>query len=247
MCYSFTPVKTPEGVIWLPKKVFDHFRDEGRISFDPGIFPGDRPYVYTWMDGEIQEREMRFDLVPRFYLKKESPPLAEMLKRKASRKKGGDGFDSYNARFESLLERASYRTPWAESKRMVVPVSAYRERPNEEDAPAEFRGREYVIHLAASKNLAGIHDRWVNRQGEMLDSFSIITVSSAGNPLIESIYHRRCPLILDHAQVEEWLDPKTTPERALGMIRLYPADEMTLEEITRPKVPKTPEQTNLFE
>lgn len=108
---------------------------------------------------------MRFDLVPRFYLKKENFPLVEMLKRKRSKKNGRTGFDSYNARSESILERASFRTPWAESIRMVVPILAFRERPNEEEAPKEFQGRENIIHLASSKNLAGVYDRWMNTLG----------------------------------------------------------------------------------
>ncbi len=257
MCYAFTPVKTPEGIIWLPKKVLLQYQAQGKVfpDGDDWVFPGHRPQIFTWIDGEIGAKEMHWDLVPRFYLQKENLPVAEMLKRKKSRKQGGDGFSSYNARSESMTELASFRKPWAESKRMVVPVSGFRERPNEEDAPAEFRGREYTIHLAGTKNLAGIHDRWENAQGESLDSFTIITVDSKGNPLLESIYHPRCPLILDHAQVEEWLDAKTTPERAKEMIKLYSAKDMTLEEMIKPPSPPADpkpgssaqgEQTSLF-
>jgi hypothetical protein len=34
-------------------------------------------------------------------------------------------------------------------------------------------------------------------------------------------------------QVEEWLDPRTPPERALAMCRLYPADRMGIREVPR--------------
>ena len=237
MCYAFTPVSGPAGAItWLPKKVIEQYLQQGLIREAEWIYPGDRSNVFTWIDGEIAATPMRFDLVPRFFLARENLPLADMLKRKQSRKKSGDGFSSYNARSETLLEKASFRTPWAESKRVVVPVSAFRERPNEDDAPPEFRGREYIVHLAAPKNLAGIYDRWTNPQGETLESFGIITVDSTANPLLRSIYHPRCPLILDHAQVEAWLDPETTPARALEMIKLFPADSMSLEEV--PRAPK---------
>jgi putative SOS response-associated peptidase YedK len=248
MCYSFKPVKTLEGLRWLPEKVFRKLQAEGRISGEPEwIFPGDRPYVYTWIDGEIQDCAMRFDLVPRFYLKKENLPLEDMLKRKRSKKQGGDGFDSYNARSESILAKASFRAPWAESKRLVVPASAFRERPNMEGAPKEFKGREYMVHLGAPKYLAGIWDRWENQQGEVLESFSILTVDSLGNPLLRGIWHERCPLILEDAQVEEWLDPKTRPERALDMIRLYPGEGMSLEEVIPVQKPKAAKQMDLFE
>jgi putative SOS response-associated peptidase YedK len=62
--------------------------------------------------------------------------------------------------------------------------------------------------------------------------------------MLRGIWHERCPLILDHQQVEEWLDPKTGPEQAFKMIRPYPSDEMKLEEIIRPK-PDDP-QLSLF-
>jgi putative SOS response-associated peptidase YedK len=232
MCYAFTPVQDPSGAItWLPRKVLDQFVQAGRIQPPEEVFPGDRTDIYRWIRDGLAPSGMRFDLVPRFYLKKENPALEAMLKRKRSRKRDGDGFSSYNARSESLLERAAFRGPWLESKRMAIPISAFRERPNMEDAPPESRGREYLIHLREPKFLAGLWDRWENGRGESLESFSILTVDSQGNGLLRSIWHERCPLILEPEQAKKWLDPGTTPEEAMGMIRVYPADAMRLEEI----------------
>jgi putative SOS response-associated peptidase YedK len=232
VCYAFTPVQDPSGAItWLPRKVLDQYVKAGRILPPEEIFPGDRADIFRWTDEGPGLAEMRFDLVPRFYLKKEILSLEAMLKRKRSRKRDGDGFSSYNARSESLLERAAFRGPWLESKRMAVPISAFRERPNMEGAPAEFRGREYLIRLEATKFLAGLWDRWENGRGETLESFSILTVDSLGNGLLRSIWHERCPLILEPDQAKRWLDPGTPPEEAMRMIRVYPADAMRLEEI----------------
>jgi len=234
MCYAFSPVQDPTGhITWLPPKVVKQYIQEGKIQEPKWTFPGDRTDIYRWTKNGIEPTQMRFDLVPRFYLKKENLPLEEMLKRKRSKKKGGGGFDSYNARSESIFEKASFRTPWAEGNRMVVRVDAFRERPNMDEAPKEFRGREYIIRLGSPKNLAGVWDRWENRQGESLESFSIVTLDSLGNQMLRGIWHERCPLILDDSQVEEWLDPKTSPERAKELIRLYSAEQMTLEEVKR--------------
>lgn len=244
MCYAFTPVQDPSGAItWLPRKVLDQYLKEGRIRPPEEIFPGDRTDLYQWIGEGLAPAEMRFDLVPRFYLKKEGLPLEAMLKRKRSRKRDGDGFSSYNARSESLLERAAFRGPWQESKRMAVPITAFRERPNMDDAPAEFRGKEYLIHLDGPKFLAGVWDRWENGRGESLDSFAILTVDSLGNGLLRSIWHERCPLILEPDEARRWLDPKTTPEEALRMIRVYPAEAMRLEKIDPGR---EAQQTSLF-
>jgi putative SOS response-associated peptidase YedK len=250
MCYAFTPVQDPSGALtWLPRKVIEQFLKEGRIQAPVEIFPGDRTDIFRWTDQGIAPSGMRFDLVPRFFLAKENPALEAMLKRKRSRKQGSDGFSSYNARAESLLERPAFRGPWLESKRMVVPVSGFRERPNMDEAPKEFRGKEYRIRLSGPKSLAGIWDAWRNRQGESLESFSIITVDSADNPLLRSIWHERCPLILESDEAEKWLNPATTPAEAMKMIRLHPAAGMQVEEMAPPAAAKGPgeaQQTSLF-
>ena len=54
-------------------------------------------------------------------------------------------------------------------------------------------------------------------------------------------------LILEDSQVEEWLDPKTKPDRARDMIRLYSGDEMKLEEVIQVQKPKASKQLDLFD
>jgi putative SOS response-associated peptidase YedK len=248
MCYSFTPVGDPDSgrITWLPPKVLKQLERQGIVRRMEPYFPGDMVEIWKWTKAGIEPFQARFDLVPAFF--KPHLSKAEMLKEKASRRKGSDGFSSYNARSESMLQKPTWKGPWRERKRMAVPVTAFRERPNEDDAPREFRGREYLIHLASQKNLAGLYERWENEKGEVLDSFGIITVSSQGNSVLESIYHPRCPLILDNDQVEEWLNPEIPLEQALRMIKPYPADGMTSEEIApSPKPRSIGQQQSLFE
>jgi putative SOS response-associated peptidase YedK len=248
MCYSFTPVGDPDTgrITWIPPKVLKDLERQGIVRKIDPYFPGDMVEIWKWTKAGIEPFQARFDLVPSFF--KPHLSKAEMLKEKESRRKGSDGFSSYNARSESMLQKPTWKGPWRERKRMVVPVSAFRERPNEDDAPKEFRGREYVLHLASQGNLAGLYERWENGMGEVLDSFGIITVPSKGNVLFESIYHPRCPLILDNDQVEQWLDPGTSEEQALRMVKLYPAEGITLEEIVpAPKIRPHGEQQSLFD
>lgn len=40
-------------------------------------------------------------------------------------------------------------------------------------------------------------------------------------------------MILPESLVEEWLDPKTTPERALRMCVVFPADGMEVKEVEK--------------
>ena len=58
---------------------------------------------------------------------------------------------------------------------------------------------------------------------------------------------RGCLLILDDLQVEEWLDPKTKPDRVRDMIHLYSGDTMSLDEVSRVQKPKASKQMDLFD
>lgn len=240
MCYGFYPVVRPlGGVDWVPREEFFRMHREGRIHTrgDGFHYVKDDIGIYRWREKEVEASPAYWDLVPRHFLRKENLPKAEMLKRKNSRAKGSQGFSSYNARSETVAELFSFRDPWREGKRMATPASAFRERPNMDGAPPEFRGKEYEVHLDGPLYLAGIWDKWENLQGESLESCTIITVDSLGNNVLRGIWHERCPLVLDEGQLQEWLDPKTTPERARGMFRLFPADRMEARLVPPPPKP----------
>jgi putative SOS response-associated peptidase YedK len=246
MCYAFTPVRTPDGgLIWLPKKVIEQFEKEGLLAKRSNGFyyAKDRIGIYYWKDRNVAATAMRWDLVPPDFLPRHS--LQAMLREKNSRSKKSKGFSSYNARIESVASLVSFRDSWRSGKRFAVPASAFLERPNMEGAPGTFRGKEYCIHLEERKYLCGIYAHWENPAGECLDSCTIITVDSIGNDKLRGIWHERCPMILDEARIQEWLDPATPPERAMEMARVFPAEQMHVEEL-RPQAPENP-QTSLFQ
>jgi putative SOS response-associated peptidase YedK len=271
MCYGSRPVVNLEGGLeWVPNAEFNRLYREGEIVVrkDGYHYAKDDIGVLLWRgpgggqgggqggrNGRVEAAIMRWDLVPRHYLRREDPTLEEALRKKASRAKDPEtgratGFTSYNARIETLASLPSYRDPWKEGLRMVAPASAFKERPNMEGAPREFTGKEYEVILDGTCFLAGIWDAWLNSRGERLESCSIITMDSLGNDKIRSIWHERTPIVLRMDQVEEWLDPRTPPERALALCRLYPADRMEIREVPREareprKDPDGMEQTRL--
>jgi putative SOS response-associated peptidase YedK len=245
MCYGFYPVVKPMGgVDWVPREEFFRMHREGRITVrgDGFHYVKDDVGVYTWRNQAVEAVPMYWDLVPRHFLKRENLSQAEMLRQKNSRAKGSKGFSSYNARSETVEELFSFRDPWREGKRMATQASAFRERPNMDGAPPEFKGKEYEVHLDGQYYLAGIWDAWENLQGERLESCTIITVDSLGNSVL-----RGCPLILDEGGLQEWLDPKTTPERAREMFKLFPAGSMEARLVPPPAKPDAPPaQQTLF-
>lgn len=248
MCYSYKPVIGPDGRTYkVPNKEWHQLNNEGKLKkvwTEDGIqYHYAKDTVAVTVGKDYRLLPMRWDLIPRGFMAGHPEfSLAEVIKKKNSRAINPEtgkrwGFDSYNARSESIATTWSFKLPWKEGKRCVVAASSFRERPNMDEAPPEFKGKEYMVHLGKPYFLAGIWDTWT-RGEESLDSMSIVTLDSLGNDRLRSIWHERCPVILDEGQAEEWLDPKTTPARAKELCRLVPAEQMEIE-LVAPRAPKS--------
>jgi len=61
--------------------------------------------------------------------------------------------------------------------------------------------------------LAGVWDRWVSKDGEVIESCAIVT--QPARPPVDGI-HDRMPLVLEPAQWAQWLDASATSAEALA-------------------------------
>lgn len=242
MCYGYKPVKGKDGRFTLvDPKTLRKLEDEGKIiySSDGYHYAKAAVGVLFLKDGNLTLLPMRWDLVPRdFMIEHPEFDLATVIKKKNSRAKNPDtqkawGFDSFNARKETLASRPAFRKPWKEGLRCVMPVEAFQERANMDGAPAEFKNRSWEITLDTPAYLGGIYDTWERNVGR-LDSCTVITMDSEGHEKLRSIWHERHPLILREDQVEEWLDPKTKVERAREMVQQFDPNRMSITEIIKP-------------
>lgn len=67
--------------------------------------------------------------------------------------------------------------------------------------------------------MAGLYDEWVNPEtNETIKSYCIITVESIGKT---RKVHTRMPVILEHHEVNKWLDPNTPVDEALKLLKGY--------------------------
>jgi putative SOS response-associated peptidase YedK len=227
MCYACKPVALP-GILL----------DEGfRFAKD------DVPVLLE--DGEL--RLMRWDLIPRSFLRLENVSIAEAIQKKNSRAVNPAtgkswGFSSYNARIETVETLWAFKEAWREGARGVIPIRAFRERPNMEGAPEESKGREYEISLDGTYFLAALYDTWTAKSGESLESCTVITGPSDDIPALQGIWHERVPILLSEEARDAWLDPATTPKAALALLRAAPVPALTVTEVPKPekaKVEKT--------
>jgi putative SOS response-associated peptidase YedK len=259
MCYGFYPVlENHDHTVWVQRDFFYDLFRQGKIAprgdgfsyakdplpvlLSPGTLTLSSSPIVPALTQSPSVSVLRWDLVPRTYRQEHDIPLSEMLVFKNSRKifpgtTRALGFSSYNARMETVAELPSFRKPWQEGLRFITPVAKYRERPNMDSAPHEFRNREYNILLEEGYYLAGLWDEWKNHRSESLLSGTVLTLSSEGNEKIRSIWHERAPVLLHASKIEEWLDPKTTPESARKLCQLIASDHIHVEEVIRP--PKT--------
>jgi putative SOS response-associated peptidase YedK len=141
-----------------------------------------------------------------------------------------------NARSETITEKPSFKAAFR-AHRCLVPADGFYEWKRE--------GKDKIPHRITMKDgspfaMAGIWDKWVSPDGEIIHSFSILTTSP--NELMKEI-HDRMPVILHRQHEKTWL-ACTSDAELLGLLGPYPASEMKAYPVSKlvnnPKV-DTPE------
>ena len=122
-----------------------------------------------------------------------------------------------NARAETLTEKPSFKNAFR-NRRCLVPATGFFEwRRDSERTPfnISLRSREPFC-------FAGLWDKWVSGDGEILHTFTIITTPP--NTLMEQI-HDRMPAILQRSDEQRWINPQDD-FTLCGLIKPYPSELM---------------------
>ncbi len=130
-----------------------------------------------------------------------------------------------NARAETLVEKPSFKNAFR-NRRCLIPATGFFEwKRNADKTP-------YHIMLKSGDPFcfAGLWDKWVTSDGEIIHSFTIITTSP--NELMEQI-HDRMPVILPREQEQRWMSPQPDPSLVellvpfpAGMMKAYPISKL---------------------
>lgn len=130
---------------------------------------------------------------------------------------------TYNARAESLQEKASFRKPLRSGRCWVIGHGFFEWQ--------HFNNRKAPWYIRLSNNrpfaFAGLYDQWVDPEtGEILKTFTVVTTKA--NPLLEKIHNtkKRMPVILNEQVESHWIDPGT--EFSKVKLMLTPFDEQQL-------------------
>lgn len=132
-------------------------------------------------------------------------------------------YRTFNARAETLTEKPSFSRP-IKTNRCLIPVHGFFEWQH-----GIGKKIPHYIYLPDQEifSLAGIYDTWLDRlTGEIMNSFSIITVQA--NPLMEKIHNsqKRMPAILSIENERKWLDLGQPMNHVLKLLEPYPQDLM---------------------
>jgi putative SOS response-associated peptidase YedK len=159
------------------------------------------PIVRLAASGEREWVDVRWGLVPRWA--KDPAIGAKMI----------------NARGETIAEKPSFRMAFRRH-RCLVPADGFYEWMVLPD------GRKQPVRIALANGapfaFAGLTERWIAPDGEVLDSCTIVTTDA--NSLLRAV-HARMPVIVPPRDYERWLD--SSHEGPLDVIAPYPSEAMT--------------------
>lgn len=246
MCYSYKVIWNEDKSkhLKVPHSQFKELTQSGQVQrSDEGLvfFPKNQvPVVLNSRYGQRMVTSMRWDLLPRWFQGDNTQQVdlltgAEQTLEKVLQDKK---FHSYNARIESIQEKASYRLPWEEGKRCLLPLDSFWERPNMVGAPSEIKGKSFEMEVQGGCALAGIWDVWqgysLSESGELIQvqypSVSVITLSGSDHPVMQKVYHDRAPAIIEPRDFDKWLSNNTGTQESLELVKSY--REFTIKEGT---------------
>lgn len=137
---------------------------------------------------------------------------------------------TFNAKAETIIEKASFRHLIKERKCLVLTNGFYEWQARGLEKQPYFVGVKDMEAIA----LAGLYDHWTNpKTGEFMNTFTIITTHA--NPMMEKIHNtkKRMPVILSQQDESAWIDRSLSIDKTLSMLKPFGENLMFAEEVDK--------------
>jgi len=201
----------------------------GRYSFAPDLKIVNEHYDITINDGQVAPN---YNCAPSQLLPvitNENPDSISFFKWGLIpfwAKTPAIGYKLINARGETITEKSSFKNAFAR-RRCLVPADAFYEWKKLPDGKTKI---PYRIFLPESQvfSMAGIWETWKSPNGDLIQSFTIITTSP--NQLMAGI-HDRMPVILQKEDATAWLRD-SNQKVWLDLIKPYDSQKMAVSQIS---------------
>lgn len=180
------------------------------LSWQKELFPrGQGPFIRSNKENKRELVVGQWGLIPHF--------------AKTSKLK----YNTNNARYEELKDKASYRDPWKYGQRCVIPVKTF-------DEPCWETGRNIWWRFQGrdgnSFGLAGLWNTWIDQAtGELFESYTMLTINADKHPLMSRMHKpdpnsppdaqdKRSVVPIDLLDIDLWLSGST--EESSNLIKL---------------------------
>ena len=132
---------------------------------------------------------------------------------------------TYNARSETVAVKPSFRDAWKHAQHCLIPAEAFFE-------PDWRSGRAVATRIASAEGeplgIAGLWARWRSPQGELVHSYTMLTINADAHPLMQQFHkpgeEKRMVVILAPQHYQDWL--AAAPAESLDLLRPWPAERL---------------------
>lgn len=123
-------------------------------------------------------------------------------------------YQTNNARSEELSQKASYKQPWVQGQRCIIPAVSF-------DEPCWETGRNVWWTLRRADGnpwgLAGLWNTWIDKDsGEVVESYTMLTINADAHPLMRRMHKpdptlgpdeqdKRSVIAIELDDVDAWL------------------------------------------
>jgi len=136
---------------------------------------------------------------------------------------------TFNARSETVAEKPSFREAWKRAQHCIVPADALFE-------PDWRSGKSVATRIVRADGeplgLAGLWSSWRSPKGEIVHSYTMLTVNADDHPLMRMFHkptdEKRMVVILPRNRYQDWL--QAPAEHSMEFMRPFPADAMYADE-----------------
>ncbi len=132
---------------------------------------------------------------------------------------------TYNARSETVASKPSFKEAWKHAQHCIIPAEAIFEPDWRSGRPVPTR-----ISLADGNpmGIAGLWSRWKSPQGEIVHSYTMLTINAAEHPLMRHFHkpidEKRMIVILPVDHYGAWL--QAAPHQSRAFMQPFLADQL---------------------
>ena len=133
---------------------------------------------------------------------------------------------TYNARTETLADKPAFRDAWRLGRLCIIPAEAIYE-------PDWRSGQAISTRITRQDQepmgIAGNWTGWRNEAGQILRSFSMLTINADEHPFMKNFHkpdeEKRMVVILQESHYNDWLN--STGSDCMRYLRPFPAERLT--------------------